>query len=455
MSYQEPGVYLYVNKTGAVSVSVAAGRIPLLIGTGPSILSKTITMVRAAGQVDAIPASVTAITQIGDTSTVNSYTSGATSDYVFNIATPTVLTWNTGKGPIVGATYYITVNYSVDSTTQYEPVLCSSSSDIDTYFGPDIMVDDATKINRLSEAARIVLENGASQVYVLQVKPSVLGGTATASDYQNALDAHAAFLTDIWRIVPTDSSQSINSVIDGHVAKMSSSDERMERTEIYGSAVSTTLSVAADVITNVGGYATSKANCRLNVIYPDHATRQLSDGKMYILDAPFICAAIAGKESTLKPQESRTRMSISGFNTLNGVKLRRSEMNSLAACGVMILTQTVSGANIVIRHQLSTDMSSVQNREISITDIQDTVSKTLRSVCEPYIGHFNITPDVIVRISGTISSAFTTLSTAGTILTGVINTLLQDATNSDSLLVSVKISVPYPCNYINFTVDLG
>jgi hypothetical protein len=160
-------------------------------------------------------------------------------------------------------------------------------------------------------------------------------------------------------------------------------------------------------------------------------------------------------EARLNPQTSRTRSGIVGFDKLGGVKMRRTEMNNVAAKGVTILTQSVAGADIIVRHGISTDMSSVQNREISITDISDVTSKTLRNGCEAYIGKYNITPDVITRINGTINAIFAKLKEDGVILNGTILELMQDENNPDSLVVKVRVEVPYPCNYIDITVALA
>ena len=173
-----------------------------------------------------------------------------------------------------------------------------------------------------------------------------------------------------------------------------------------------------------------------------------------VVDVCFLCAGYAGAENTLKPQDSRTRMKITGFFELQGIKLKRTEMNSLATYGVTILTQITRGTDIIVRHGLTTDMSSVQTRETSIQDIVDYCSKEYRAACELYIGKYNITADLIQRISGTLNSVTATLKTDGIILGATIMNLAQDFDNPDSLIISMKINVPYPCNYIIITMAI-
>jgi hypothetical protein len=135
--------------------------------------------------------------------------------------------------------------------------------------------------------------------------------------------------------------------------------------------------------------------------------------------------------------------------------MNRKQMNMLAEKGVMILTQPGGpGTPIIVRHQLTTDMTSVQTKEDSIVMIGDYVSKYLRNVCEQYIGKYNITGETIARIQAALDSALYLLKKEQTITQGSVTSMAQDEANPDTLLISIRITPPYPCNYIDITLFL-
>jgi hypothetical protein len=90
------------------------------------------------------------------------------------------------------------------------------------------------------------------------VAPNVTTKKVTSIEYKDALDNDIQFLSDAWRIVPTDLDADVNSVIDAHVEACSSYEERKERTTIYGAALLTDPTNFNDVYTGVGGYAAAK-----------------------------------------------------------------------------------------------------------------------------------------------------------------------------------------------------
>lgn len=464
MAYKEPGVYLEVinNPRGATITGIQM--VPTVIGSGAKKLKNTVAITRASsGQVDTVPfTSLVSIEHIG-TSKSGASTWVLTTDplipqdYTFTVGS-NVITWETGKGPAAGATYYITAVYDVEAT-QYEPKVAYVLKDVIDNYGPDIQENEtSTPICPISLAAQLVLLQGAPAVNIIQVECA--GDTPTASEYSAALDAYAKFIPSIWRMVPADLDADVQAVVTAHINLMSTVEERMERSAFYGKAYTSTdlaptvFSGSDGVLTKIGGFASGIENKRISVIYPDVATRTLSDGTTRDLSSPFILAAIAGAKAALPTQRSMTRMSVAGFTDLKGVKMTRTEKNELAAKGVMILEQTATGTPVVVRHQLTTDLASTQSKENSILEIQDYCAKQYRAACEPYIGKYNITTQLVTMIRGTMDSTTNTLVQKGIIQRGKINNIYQDAENPDTMLLSISVLPPYPCNYIDITLVL-
>jgi hypothetical protein len=453
MAYREPGVYLETkNNSRYVSNGNTPPLIPLIMGSGAKKMKLTKAIVRGSGTTDTLPSTkVNNILLVGYSSAVNQW--AKTTDYA--LTAPNIITWVASHGPAAGQTYYVVYDADVEAT-QFEPKLCFTTDDVATFYGPDTQeLESGTPLNPVSLGARMTIEEGCPMVYVLQVKPDASGNVG-AAEYQAALDTYARFINTIWRIVPMDLTAEINTVVTTHINMYSTPEERMERVTGYGAyyaSAPTAFAGATGVFTVIGSYAAGVLNRRVSVIYPDKASKVLSDGLSHNLGAQYIMAAIAGAESIIPVQQSRTRLNLKSLYELKGVNMTRTEKNRLAQRGVMILEQPHGvGSEVVIRHGLTTDMTSVQTREVSIVAITDYVSKYYRNICEPYIGKYNINSETITKIEATLKSGKNQLIGKKVINDGTFGTIMQDEENPDSIAIPASILPPYPCNYIDITL---
>jgi len=332
------------------------------------------------------------------------------------------------------------------------------------------------KINQLALAVYLALTNGAPYVYALPIsEPS---GTETyASLYAKALADKAAFVSDIWRIVPVDMPKidqnqitvqdiaeykSIHAAVDTHITACSSYEERKERTAIYGFVPANSGEGAAttkdDRLQATANYASTKNNHRITVVYPSYISVVIPGDSTFTEVGPqFLAAAYTGREASIVGYLPKTRTSLQGIYAIGGDKLSRSEMNALASYGVMIITQEKGeGSEVLVRHQLTTasDESAITKgiSENSIVYIRDYCSKVLRAVCEQYIGTGNINNELIARIKGSLNSQISALKTSGYIIDGEITDIAQNPEKRGSIFVNIAVAVPYPCNTIELTL---
>ena len=465
MAYKEPGAYLRVILNAALATGYTPTLIPVIMGDGPKIIKRTDAITRAAvGMVDVLPQEAVAVLSVGLTTSKPTYFQSGTEvgqekDFKF-VSGENKITWEaTGSHPDPGDTYFITYTCNV-SETQFEPRLVFSSGDVEKYYGEDFLefepdVNGAKAKNRLSIGARIALDEGAPVVYVQQVPRNKSTGKATVVEYKDILENQLAFLTDAYKIVPMDTGAEINLAIMSHVELYSSYEERLERTALLAHPKTAEYTDYNDMYTELGGYAASLNYKRAMVPYPDKATKTLSDGNLHELDAPFLLAAYAGRFAFHPVYQSKTRDTFKSFHELLGIRMKRKQKNMLAEKGVMIFEQQGgAGTPISVRHQLTTEMTSPQTREDSIVAISDYTSKYLRSVCEQYIGKYNITGETLARIQATLQGALNRLKKESVINGFSITRIAQDPDEPDTVLVSVRIKVPYPCNYIDITLFL-
>lgn len=442
MSYKEPGVYLWQKNNPKYITGSTPSLIPVIMGSGATKFKKSAIITRGNTASENLPSTtVSEVLSIGNLKGSSDYV--ATTDYTIE---NNVISWVVdGSSPPEGSSYY--VEYAAGpETDQYDPKLIFSLQELRDIYGDVFKYEDDT-INPVFLGASLAFESGTKMLYVIQVDGS------TAAKYVDSLTANVQFIEDAYRIIPMDLNVEINSAMISHVKDMSLPEERKERKTMFGAVHSS--SNFTEVRTSVGGYAKNFAEERLNVIYPDVATKRLSDGKVYDLGAPYICAAIAGLEGSQPVERSLTRSVLTNFIELKGVSMLRKQKNLLAEDGVMILEQPGGpGTSISIRHGLTTDMSTVQTRENSIIAIKDYCSKYIRKGLEPYIGVENITPDLVVRMRASVETLLSNLKDSNKIIRGEIVEIFQDPDNPDTIIMEVIIFPPYPCNYVKITLFL-
>jgi len=207
------------------------------------------------------------------------------------------------------------------------------------------------------------------------------------------------------------------------------------------------------IATAVAGAASAYKNRRAFYLFPDRAKTNLTGTEIEV-EGYYLCAAVAGMVGQLPPQQGFTNYPITGFTGIIGSneKFREDQLDVIAGGGVYIIKQDVAGAPLSCRHQLSTDVSSIEKRELSITKAVDYTAKFLRTGLRGFIGTYNITPSLLDILSTVVQGHLEFLSTSGIIASGELNNIIQDETQPDRVLIDVTLEVLFPCNYIRLTL---
>lgn len=194
-------------------------------------------------------------------------------------------------------------------------------------------------------------------------------------------------------------------------------------------------------------------NRRLVFTTPDRAKATV-DGLEQIVEGFYVAAALAGKTSSKAPQDPLTEVGIAGFTGLIGATDRYGEVQYriMDGSGLWSMYQEATGQLIKTRHQLSSDVSTVEKREFSITTAVDFTAKLVRGMLRNFIGRFNLTQQVKDAINTVFQGARAFLLEQGVLADFDISTLRQDTTNPDILLVDCDVSVLYPLNQIRVTL---
>ena len=183
-------------------------------------------------------------------------------------------------------------------------------------------------------------------------------------------------------------------------------------------------------------------------------TASILDGVEMEIPGYYINAGIAGMVGQLPPQQGFTNYPITGFTRVKGSNdvFSRSQMNVGAAGGTYWVVQNTAGAPLTTRMQVTTDLTSIETREFSVTRIVDFVSKFMRIGLRNFIGRFNITQPFLDTLATVVQGQLGFLREAGILVGGDLNNIVQDASSPDTVLIDVTLDVPYPCNYVRLTL---
>lgn len=205
-----------------------------------------------------------------------------------------------------------------------------------------------------------------------------------------------------------------------------------------------------DTYVNIGqGYATR----RIWHLVANGAYASV-DGVTSLVEGYYLTAAKAGQVAGNLPSTPLTNFGIAGFTKVTGTNDRYTEtqLNQIAYGGNDIIVQYGEGSPLTSRHQLTTDMTSIEVREQSIVKAVDFCAKFMRGGLRNFIGKFNITETFLDTLSAVVQGQIRYLSDNGVIAGGDLNNIIQDTTNPDTVLIDVTLEVLYPCNYIRLTL---
>lgn len=322
-------------------------------------------------------------------------------------------------------------------TADYDPMYYFSLADIILDYG------EPSATNTLALGAQLAFLNGATVVLACQIDPSV---TATLLAYRYALEKIQ--LKDCNIVVAMSGDVNLVPYLKAHVDQMSSMLERKERTAIIGLDNSPSITV----VENLANLSLADKRCML--VYPptvrllDYAGDEISIGGY------TLAAAIAGVRCNpnYDVAEPLTRKQILGFTEITD-GLLRSQKNELASKGVTIV-EMIAGITRV-RHGLTTDMTTAQNQEYSVTEITDYVATVVRSLLEQmYVGQkiLNETP---AMVSATTSVILLNLITSQIITERKDVSAVQNASDPREIDVKFAFKPVYPLNwiYIEFSIS--
>jgi hypothetical protein len=208
----------------------------------------------------------------------------------------------------------------------------------------------------------------------------------------------------------------------------------------------------ASVVASVGeGFA----NRRMFHVWPDEVTADIG-GTAFIIPGFYAAAAWAAKRGTAAPQQGLSNSTIAGFTGVrnsNGY-FSKSQLDLIAGGGTYITIQESQNQPLRCRHQLSTDVSSIEKQEQSITTAIDFLAKFLRAGLKKQVGTFNITQSYLDALATTVQGLLRSQIESGTVTSATLLSIAVDDVRPDKVNVKIEVDPPYPANLIEITIEI-
>ena len=181
------------------------------------------------------------------------------------------------------------------------------------------------------------------------------------------------------------------------------------------------------------------------------------NGVTKFLPGYYLCCGLAGMGAGFPVQQGFTNIGVAGIVDLkhSNFYFSKSNIGAMAEKGTCIFVQDSQGGTPYVMHELTTDISVLQYREMLVVKNWDFLSYYYYDKLKSFIGSWNITPDTLNTIRQTLIASSELLKTkklpkiGPPLLSYAIKSLAQNAFNKDNADCYMQVELVYPLNYLN------
>lgn len=394
--------------------------------------------------------------------------------YIKRLGTSSVPSDPSPGGLIDGA--FVTVSYNYADANYYQPTLFTDASLISQTYGAAVTSTVPTNPNAsqvicpLTLGAQLAIANGASSVLCLPVNPAdgTLKSQFIAAYAKLAADYRAMLLVPLF---VDGAPQGDTTAADAHTAAAVLSMIQDVNNHCTASAASgygriafTGVETNYDVLTrSFDLLATTIASKRTVLAYPNQLSfynSQLS--QTTVVSGYYLAAAMAGKLAGQDADMGLTKKTVTGFNGFPAILAQaqtKAFKDTLSAAGVCVAEVTRTGT-ISIRHGITTNASTLTNREINIVRAGDVLFEMVQTGMDGsgLIGD-PITVDTTTVVKGALSGILELAITNNVIQAyGNLAVRQQSLPSGDPSIIECQFAYApaIPLNYITvtFAIDL-
>lgn len=216
------------------------------------------------------------------------------------------------------------------------------------------------------------------------------------------------------------------------------------------------VSVPADQAEAIAAIGEGYADRRMIHVWPDTVEGPV-DGTTMLLEGFYAAAGVAGLISGKKPADPITNANVAALTGLKNASgyFTKAQLDRIAGGGTCILVQDAPNQPIKVRHQLSTDTSSVERREISVTTALDYVSVVYRTTLDPQIGIVNITDELLTDIGTKADGLNQAFIDQNIVRNAALLSIEEDPIRPDGIIIEVGVRSLLPNNYNTVRLLVG
>jgi len=211
----------------------------------------------------------------------------------------------------------------------------------------------------------------------------------------------------------------------------------------------------------VKGYSESFSSRRCVHLWPDVLEVPIGQ-QIYAVPGYFGVCSINALTTGLPTQQGFTNLAVSGFLGLNHSSryFTEEQLDNIADGGTMLLAQDGPQQPLYIRHQLTTDRSSIKFQEYSVTKNVDYIAKFWRITYGKFIGQYNIIDTTLDALKLTANSGLKFLKDSkvpkfgGVIRSGELKSVTESTTAIDTVEIVISHNIPIPLNNIDITIQV-
>jgi len=203
-------------------------------------------------------------------------------------------------------------------------------------------------------------------------------------------------------------------------------------------------------------YPESFNNMHMVLVFPD---KFVKDNKVYA--GYYGAAVIQAVMAHLPPQQGLSNMAITVFDRVinSSYYFQESELDEIASAGIMVISQKSFNSYPYIIRQLTTNMNSIEEMEVSKVRCLDYVAIQIKQSVDGYVGKRNVTHDnkdeilqkIEVLLKGIIKDTSNIL--LGPIILSYSNLVVEIDTNEVGAIEgSVEVVTPTSLNAIKLGV---
>lgn len=460
--YTPPGVYVDENASPVPNIGTVVAIPPSRVAiVGPSIGYRTRTETIVAG---ATPVTLSETGVDTDTVTVTSLDGvvyAVTTDYTLNetgdVAEDAITTFSRAGGGAISVDSVVYVSYRYTDSEFYLPYYTTDWDEIQSRYGAAL--DAAGAISSpLSLAAKIVMEQGAREIILVPTKgstPSVV----------NAAQLSAALATlsareDVGIVVPLPVGITGTDGAPGETTTVCT-DLRLhvENCSSDGNFRIGVIGLEKSAVRQHDSLATQISSRRVMLAFPNVMNWYNGYTNLVAeISGYYLAAAYAGRLAALPAQMPLTKKSLASFGSIPARvfnSMTQAFKNNLSGSGVAVTEQQADG-RLTVRHGVSTDMTNILTREVSVTRAKDTLLRMVDqgldrsgAVGEP------LTLNSPVEIRGIMEGVLTQAVAVGLII--AFSNLAVRPSAADPTILEVKFAYDpaYPLNKINVSFSIN